>query len=161
MIACPTPVARAGRAPVTEGNVTDYDVIREELRRLAERYQLREIAYDRWNATQIVTQLHRRGVTMVATGQGTRSLGAPTGELERLVLEGALVHGGHPVLRWMVGNTATDEDPTASVRPRKHKSRERIDGVVALVMAIDRVMRHTCGGDGESAYADGHGLVTV
>jgi phage terminase large subunit-like protein len=147
-----------GALRVTEGNVTDYDVIREDLRELAERYQIREIAYDRWNATQLVTQLQSDGAAMVAMGQGFGSLAAPTREVERLVLEGSLQHGGTPVLRWMVGNAAVEQDAAGNRKPSKRKSRERIDGVVALIMALGRAM--LAPGEGEtSAYADGHGLV--
>jgi phage terminase large subunit-like protein len=148
-----------GALRVTEGNVTDYDVIREDLRELAERYQIQAIAFDRWNATQLVTQLQQDGATMVAMGQGFNSLAAPTREVERLVLEGSLQHGGHPVLRWMVANAAVEQDPVGNRKPSKRKSRERIDGVVALIMALGRAM--LAPGEGEtSAYAD-HGLVVV
>ena len=96
---------------------------------------------------------------MVAVGQGFNSLAAPTREVERLVLEGSLQHGGHPVLRWMVANAAVEQDPAGNRKPSKRKSRERIDGVVALIMALGRAMVAE-EGRGESAYAD-HGLFTV
>jgi phage terminase large subunit-like protein len=144
-----------GYLTVTEGNVTDYDVIREDLRELAERYQIREIAYDRWNATQLVTQLQQDGAAMVAMGQGFSALAAPTREVERLVLEGSLQHGAHPVLRWMVANAAVEQDPAGNRKPSKRKSRERIDGVVALAMALGRAM--VAGReDGATAYQDHH-----
>lgn len=150
-----------GHLRVTEGNVTDYDVIREDLRELAERYPIREIAYDRWNATQLVTQLQQDGAAMTAMGQGFGSLGAPTREVERLVLEGSLRHGGTPVLRWMVANTAVEQDAAGNRKPSKRKSRERIDGVVALVMALGRAMVAGPQAEEESAYAGGRGLFTV
>lgn len=150
-----------GLLTVTEGNVTDYDVIREDLRALAERYAIREIAFDRWNSTQLVTQLRADGATMVAMGQSIPSLAAPTREVERLVLEGSLAHGGTPILRWMVGNVAVEQDSAGNRKPSKGKSRERIDGVVALVMALGRAMVHTPEPEGASAYADGRGLLLV
>ena len=149
-----------GMLRVTEGNVTDYDVIREDLRELAERYQIREIAFDRWNATQLVTQLQQDGATMVATGQSIPSLAAPTREVERLVLEGSLQHGGHAVLRWMMANTAVEQDAAGNRKPSKRKSRERIDGVVALVMALGRAMVAQPGTENVTAYQD-HGLLLV
>jgi phage terminase large subunit-like protein len=149
-----------GLVRVTEGNVTDYDVIREDLRELAERYAIREIAFDRWNSSQLVTQLQADGAVMVATGQGFGSLAAPTREVERLVLEGSLQHGGTPVLRWMVSNVAIEQDAAGNRKPSKRKSRERIDGVAALVMALGRAMVATPGPTGESAYTD-HSLVVV
>jgi phage terminase large subunit-like protein len=155
----PYPVWReAGYLRVTEGNVTDYDVIRDDIRELAERYQIREIAFDRWNATQLVTQLESDGALMVAMGQGFGSLAAPTRELERLVLEGTLQHGGTPVLRWMVANAAVEQDHAGNRKPSKRKSRERIDGVVALIMALGRAMVAAPGGG--SSYAD-HRLLIV
>jgi phage terminase large subunit-like protein len=147
----------AGFLRVTEGNVTDYDVIREDLRELAESYAIQEIGYDRWNSTQLVTQLQADGATMVPIGQGFQSMAAPTRELERLLLEGSLVHGGTPVLRWMVGNVAIERDAAGNQKPSKRKSRERIDGVVALIMGLSRAM---LAGAEDSAYAD-HRLVVV
>jgi phage terminase large subunit-like protein len=146
-----------GYLRVTEGNVTDYDIIREDIRELAEQYAIQEIAYDRWNATQLVTQLQADGAAMVKMGQGFESMKAPTNELERLLLAGSLIHGGTPVLRWMVGNAAVEQDAAGNRKVSKRKSRERIDGVVALVMALARGMVAT---NEDSAYAD-HRLVVV
>lgn len=127
----------------TDGNVCDYDVIREAIRELSERYDIREIAYDRWGATQLVTQLQADGATCVPFGQGFGSMAAPTKELDKLVAEGSLRHGGHPVLRWMAGNVATEQDAAGNLKPSKKKSREKIDGIVALIMAVDRATRNT------------------
>lgn len=146
-----------GHLAVTEGNITDFDVIRDQLRELAETYRIQEIGYDRWNASQLVTQLQADGATLVPIGQGFASMSAPTHELERLVLEGKLIHGGTPVLRWMVGNASVEQDLVGNRKPSKKKSRERIDGVVALIMAVSRAMVADPGG---SAYAD-HRLVVV
>jgi phage terminase large subunit-like protein len=121
--------------------VCDYDVIREFVRELADEFDIREIAFDRWGATQLVTQLQGDGATCVPIGQGFASLSAPTKELEKLILSGQVRHGGHPVLRWMAGNVAVEQDPAGNVKPSKKKSTERIDGVVALVMALDRAIR--------------------
>ncbi len=125
----------------TAGNVCDYDVIREFIRELADEFEIREIAFDRWGATQLVTQLQGDGANCVPIGQGFASLSAPTKELEKLVLSGDLRHGAHPILRWMAGNVAVEQDPAGNVKPSKKKSTERIDGIVALVMALDRAIR--------------------
>ena len=127
----------------TDGNVCDYDTIREAIRDLSERYDIREIAFDRWGATQLVTQLQSDGATCVPFGQGFGSMAAPTKELDKLVAEGSLRHGGHPVLRWMAGNVATEQDAAGNLKPSKKKSREKIDGIVALIMAVDRATRNT------------------
>jgi phage terminase large subunit-like protein len=91
---------------------------------------------------------------MVATGQGFQSLSPPTKELLRLVLDKRLAHGKHPVLRWMADNMVVRTDPAGNVKPDKQKSREKIDGMVALIMALDRATRHT---DPRSIY-DTRGL---
>ena len=127
---------------ITDGNVCDYDVIRGQIQELSERFDIREIAYDRWGATQLVTQLQSDGATCVPIGQGFASLSAPTKELDKVIAGGALRHGGHPVLRWMAGNVAVEQDAAGNVKPSKKKSTEKIDGIVALIMAIDRATRN-------------------
>jgi phage terminase large subunit-like protein len=131
---------RQGFIEATEGNVVDYDVVRAKINELAKTYQIREIAIDRWNSTQLQTQLIGDGFTVVPFGQGFASMTAPTKELERLLLEQKLRHGGNPVLRWMASNVAVDQDAAGNLKPSKARSRERIDGIVALVMAIGRAM---------------------
>jgi phage terminase large subunit-like protein len=143
----------------TDGNVCDYDSIREAIRELSEKYDIREIAYDRWGATQLVTQLQADGATCVPLGQGFGSMSAPTKELDKLIAGGAIRHGGHPVLRWMAGNVAIEQDAAGNVKPSKKKSTEKIDGIVALIMAIDRATRNAEGG---SVYDDpAYEMVTV
>jgi phage terminase large subunit-like protein len=129
---------RSGAMLATEGNVTDYGVIRQTIRELAEQYELRELAIDRWNSTQLQTELGEDGITVVPFGQGFASMAAPTKELERLTLERRLAHGGHPVLRWMASNVAVKTDPAGNLKPDKSRSTEKIDGIVALVMALGR-----------------------
>jgi len=90
---------REGLIEATPGEVIDYDRIRRRLNELAERYDVREIAIDRWNATQLATQLTDDGFEIVAFGQGYASMNWPTKKLEELVLGRRLAHGGHPVLR--------------------------------------------------------------
>lgn len=132
--------ARSGFIETTEGDVVDYDRIHERLRDLAARYAIQEIAYDRWNATHLITQLQGDGATVVPIGQGFSSLSAPSRELEKLVLARALRHGGHPVLSWCALNCVAETDAAGNVKPSKKLSTERIDGAVALVMALARAM---------------------
>ena len=103
-------------------------------------FQVREIAYDPWNATHIALRLQDRGPRMVEFRQGFRSMAAPTRELEKLIIAGQLAHGGNPVTRWMASNVAVAQDPAGNLKPAKDKSTERIDGIVALIMAIGRAM---------------------
>ena len=86
---------------------------------------------DRWNATQLATQLTDDGFEMVAFGQGYASMNWPTKKLEEVMLAQRLSHGGHPVLRWMAGNVSIETDAVDNWKPSKKKSRERIDGIVA------------------------------
>ena len=132
--------ARQGLVRLTEGNVVDYDVIRADINTLGAQYDIREIAIDRWNSTQLQTQLMGDGFTVVPFGQGFASMTAPTKELQRLVLERRLRHGGHPVLRWMASNVAVRQDPAGNIKIDKAKSTERVDGMVALAMAVGRAM---------------------
>ncbi len=129
-----------GLIEATPGNVTDYDVIRHRILEDCERFSVREIAIDRWNATQISTQLQEEGITVALFGQGFASMSAPAKELERLVTGGNFAHGGNLVLRWMASNCAIAQDPAGNIKPDKARSSEKIDGVVAVVMALGRAI---------------------
>ncbi len=132
--------ARQGFIEMTEGNVVDYDVIRRRINELGERFKIREIAIDRWNATQLAVQLQGDGFEVVTFGQGFRDMSGPTKELEKLVISGKLRHGRHPVLRWMASNVSVETDAAGNLKPSKKKSTERIDGIVASIMALGRAM---------------------
>lgn len=132
--------ARQGRIIATEGSVIDYDVIRAKINELSEVYHIKEIAVDRWNATQISTQLAGDGFEMVGFGQGFASMTAPTKELERRILSQEINHGRCPILRWMASNVSVKQDPAGNIKPDKSRSTERIDGIVATLMALGRVM---------------------
>jgi phage terminase large subunit-like protein len=132
--------AKEGLISLTPGNVTDYDVIRRDIGVLGEQFDIREIAVDRWNATQITTQLEGDGFEMVPFGQGFASMSAPTRELERLVISGGLAHGGHPVLRWMAGNAAATMDAAGNVKLDKKKSTARIDGIIGVIMGLGQAI---------------------
>ena len=129
---------RDGYIEATPGEVIDYDRIRARINRLGEQFQIREIAIDRWNATQLATQLTGDGFEMVAFGQGYASMNWPTKKLEEVVLGGKLAHGANPVLRWMAGNVSIEKDAADNWKPSKKKSPERIDGIVALIMGLER-----------------------
>jgi phage terminase large subunit-like protein len=77
---------------------------------------------------------------MVEFRQGFRSMAAPTRELEKLIVSEKLAHGGNPVTRWMAANAAVAQDPAGNLKPAKDKSTERIDGIVAIIMALGRAM---------------------
>lgn len=127
---------RDGHIRATDGNVTDYDVIRRDIVELAKKYNIRQVGIDRWNATQLATQLQGEGISVVGFGQGYGSMSAPTKQLENLVLSEKIRHANHPVLSWMAANVAVQSDYAGNIKPSKQKSTERIDGIVSLVMAL-------------------------
>jgi phage terminase large subunit-like protein len=133
---------RAGLIEATPGNVIDYGFIVERILTLRPIYEIEEIAFDRWGAFQISAQLNDAGITMVQFGQGFVSMSAPMKELLRMTLNQQLQHDGNPVLRWMADNMVVTQDAAGNVKPNKSKSREKIDGMVAGVMALDRAVRH-------------------
>ena len=133
---------RQGYLLSTEGNVIHYDFIEKFINNLAEKYHIVEIAVDRWNATQMIQNLEGDGFTMVPFGQGFASMSGPTKDFYRLLMEGKIIHGGHPVLRWMAGNVVVDTDPAGNIKVTKAKSKEKIDGIVAAIMALDRCIRN-------------------
>ena len=146
-----------GYLMATEGNVVHYGFIEEFIKELGEKYHIKEIAVDRWNATMLTQNLEGDGFTMIPFGQGYASMSPPTKEFYKLLMEGQIVHGGNPVMRWMAGNVVVDTDPAGNIKPTKARSPEKIDGIVAAIMALDRCIRHdTTSG---SVYDDPeHGL---
>ena len=139
--------AAAGLIDVTEGDVIDYDAIRVRLRADAETYDLQEVAYDRWGATQLASDLLDEGFPLIQVGQGFATMSGPTKELLRLIASGAYRHGGNPVVRWQAGNLITRSDPSGNIKPDKARSTDKIDSLVAGIMALDRAIRHTTADD--------------
>ena len=130
---------------------SDYGFIEKFIENLGERFNIREIAFDRWGAVQMVQNLEGMGFTVVPVGQGFKDMSPPTKELMKLTLEERLAHGGHPVLQWMMDNIFIRTAPAGNIKPDKEKFTEKIDGAVATIMALDRAIR--CGNDtSESVY---------
>lgn len=148
---------RQGFLQTTEGNVVHYGYIEKFIEQLGERFNIREIAFDRWGAVQMVQNLESMGFTVVPFGQGFKDMSPPTKELMKLVLEERIAHGGHPVLRWMMDNIYVRNDPAGNIKPDKEKSTEKIDGAVATVMALDRAIR--CSNDTTESVYDTRGLL--
>nr|DAH92624.1 MAG TPA: Terminase large subunit [Caudoviricetes sp.] len=150
---------RMGLFHITEGNVVDYNFVRKTINELHTMYNIKEIAADRWNATQLITDLQGDGFTVVPMGMGFKDMSPPMKELYKLLLEGKFIHGGNPVLRWMAGNVVAEIDAAENIKPSKKKSTEKIDGIVAWIMALDRCIRHEMQG---SVYDEpGHDLVVI
>lgn len=135
--------ARLGFIKLTPGNVIDYSFIEAEIKTVADRFELVEIGFDRWGSTQMMQNLQAIGGDewVVPIGQGFASMSPPMKELERLYLDEKLAHGNNPVLNWMADNLVAVADPAGNIKPDKAKSRERIDGMVALIMGVDRAVR--------------------
>lgn len=136
-----------GFVATTEGSAVDYRrITRRIIDELAARFHIREIAFDRWGAPQVAQELTDAGLQVFPMGQGYASMSAPTKHLQELVLQRRLRHYGNPVLRWMADCLTVSQDPAGNIKPVKverHRSSKRIDGMVALVMALDRLMRNS------------------
>ncbi len=135
--------ARQGYLKVTPGDAIDYAFIKKQILEDAAKFQLVDLNVDRlFQAHQLAMELMDEGLTVVGMGQGFLSMAAPMQELERRLLARKIRHGGNPVLRWMAGNVAVKQDPAGNLKPDKAQSQGKIDGIVSLVMALDRAMRH-------------------
>ena len=143
---------RQGYLMSTEGNVIHYGFIEKVIEQLGELYHIREIAFDRWGAVQMVQNLEGAGFTVVPIGQGYRDMSPPTKAFYELLMKGEIIHGGNPVMRWMAGNVVVETDPAGNIKPTKAKSAEKIDGIVAAIMALDRCIRNA--GQQGSIYDD-------
>mgnify|MGYP001572089674 FL=1 len=167
--------ARKGFVHLTHGNIIDYGYIRQTLKEMRGLYDLKELAYDRWGAVQLIQLLEEDGFlvdpeaikknrygnapVIIAFGQGFASMSPPTKELMTLTLQGNIRHGGQPVLRWNADNLVVAQDPAGNLKPDKAKATQKIDGMVALVMGLDRAIKHT-GSEGKSIY-ETRGILTA
>jgi phage terminase large subunit-like protein len=148
---------KQGVLETTEGDVIHYGFIENFIDNLGKKFRIKEIAFDRWGAVQMVQNLEGLGFTVVPFGQGFKDMSPPSKRLMELVLEKNIAHGGHPVLRWMMDNIFIRTDPAGNIKPDKEKSTEKIDGAVAAIMALDRAIRH--GGSTGSVY-DERGILS-
>ena len=129
-----------GYVTVTPGNVIDYDFVKADILRIVADYDLQASAYDRWNSSQTIIDLQNEGMVCNPFGQGYGSMSAPTKEFEKMVLTGKIEHFGNPVLRWMLASTVVMTDPAGNIKPDKAKSMQKIDGIVASIMALGEWM---------------------
>lgn len=143
---------RQGFLQTTEGIVVHYGVIEAFIEEIGTRFDIRKIAFARWGAVQMSQNLEGLGFTVVPFGQGFRDMSLPSKELMKLALEGCLAHAGHPFLALMVDNIHVRTDPAGNIKPNKQKSTEKIDGVVATIMAFDRAIRNASTTTSGSVY---------
>ena len=142
---------------LTDGDVTDYNYIKKKIKEVAEIVNIKSIAYDRWNSSQIILDLLEEGLPCEPFGQGFASMSAPSKMLETLVLSKQINHGGHKVLRWSCSNISIKTDPAQNIKLDKSKSTERIDPMVALVMALGCYMND----DSQDSAYDDRGIVWI
>ena len=147
-----------GLLTVTDGAVIDFGVIEEDLLTDCSRFEVREVPYDPFQATQLSTRMAAQGVPMVEMRPTVLNFSEPMKQLEALVLQGRLHHNGDPVLTWMMSNVVAHMDAKDNIYPRKERPENKIDGVVALIMAIGRALAGDANG-GASVY-DERGLLT-
>jgi phage terminase large subunit-like protein len=129
----------AGYITTTEGNITDLSYIEQDVLNAMGTYNVREIAYDAYGATQLSASLIEKGAPMVKFAQGIMSMSDPSKELEKSVKSKTIVHGGDPVLSWMMSNCVLYIDPNDNIKIKKEGEKNKIDGVIALVMALGRL----------------------
>jgi phage terminase large subunit-like protein len=146
--------AEQGHLNATPGNVVDYKFIKQAIIDIADKHPILELAYDPWNATSLITDLQELGMRVAPTRQGFATMSAPTKRLEALILSKELNHGGHPVLRAHADSALVTSDPAGNIKCDKSRSVSRIDGVVALIMALNSAMLTGSGFTGKSVYEE-------
>jgi phage terminase large subunit-like protein len=129
-----------GRLRATPGDTMDFDLIGDEILEDASRFQVLSVGYDPWQATQLATKLLEDGAPMVEVRQTVQNFSSPMKEIEFLVRQGRLHHDGDPVLTWMISNVVCHVDAKENIFPRKERAENKIDGVVALIMALARAI---------------------
>lgn len=133
---------RQGYLLATPGNVIDYAYVETFIDELGKKYHIKEIAFDRWGAVEMTQHLEGAGFTVIPFGQGYASMSPPMKAFYEMLMRGEIIHGGHPVLRWMAGNVIIKTDDAGNIKPTKERGSEKIDGIVAAVMALDRCLRN-------------------
>ena len=146
-----------GYVQATPGNVIDYAYIQNTIGELSYKYHIREIAFDRWGSNMLVERLSEMGLTVVPFGQGYKDMSPASRAFYEELMKGNIIHGGNPVMKWMCGNVVIEQDPAGNIKPTKAKSKDKIDGVVAAIMALDRCIRH----ENEESVYDNRGLLWI
>jgi phage terminase large subunit-like protein len=136
---------KEGLLKATPGNVADYDYIESQINRDREKFDVRGLAYDPWNSSQLVNDLVAAGAPMVKTRQGLVTLSAPTKELQKVLMEGTAErpmfrHGGNPAVRWQADNFAVAMDDAGNVKPSKKLAGDKIDAIAAAINAMSLVL---------------------
>lgn len=128
-----------GHITATDGAVTDLNYIRDELMKSFEKFQIKQVAFDPYGALGLVTELMDHGLPMVKFPQNITSMSDPSKELEKAILDKKLAHGNDPVIRWMAANCVIYTDPNDNIKVKKEAVANKIDGVIAIIMALGRM----------------------
>jgi phage terminase large subunit-like protein len=148
--------ADQGWITLTDGEYVHMDVVEKEILALSEKFRIQEMGFDPWNATTFATHMQESGLTMVEIRQGPKSMSEATKDFEMFVNTKRLHHGGNPVLRWAVSNAVIRSDVNGNVAPDRKSSIDKIDPVVASIMALSRA-----NGRAEDAYSGDRGFLTL
>lgn len=135
-------LANEGLLTLTLGEVVDFDVVKDDLFEFAGRFDVQEIAYDPWQATQLAQDLEKEGLTMVEIRHTVQNISEPMKQMEALVLQKLFAHGDCPVMTWMISNVVAKMDVKENIYPNKERNENKIDGPVAAIMALARAMVH-------------------
>lgn len=136
-----------GLLTLTMGEVVDFDAIKDDLREFYGRFDVREVAYDPWQATQLAQEMEKEGMVMVELRHTVQNLSEPMKELEALILQSKIAHGECPILTWQASNVVAKIDVKDNIYPNKERAENKIDGMVALIMAMSRAIVHQDGGN--------------
>jgi phage terminase large subunit-like protein len=121
---------------LTEKRSRDDDFMIDKIRELKDKFNIVNIAFDRWQSDNIVSKLEIEGVKFASFGQGFKSMSPAVKKMESLVMEGKLLHNNNPILKWCLSNTRIVRDDADNVKPSKSRSKEKIDAIVALIQAV-------------------------
>jgi phage terminase large subunit-like protein len=134
--------AADGWLTITEGNIIDFNEIKSDILDLSSKYQIDEVAYDPHQATMLVTELMKEGVKCIEVRPTVLNFSEPMKELDGLMKDKRIIHNGDPIMSWMVSNVVAKEDAKDNVYPRKEQERNKIDGVIAHLMALNRALNY-------------------
>lgn len=133
--------AEEGWLTITDGEIIDFNEIKADILGLCSAFEIAELAYDPFQATMLITELMAEGVPVVEMRPTVLNFSEPMKILDSLIRAGKIQHNGDPVMTWMISNTVAKADAKDNVYPRKERDENKIDGVVALLMALGRAQQ--------------------
>jgi phage terminase large subunit-like protein len=131
----------SGHLTITDGEIIDFDAIKEDLRDDLAEFDVQQVPYDPWQATQLATEMQNDGAPMLEFRNTVGNMSAPMKELDALVRDGRFHHDGNPVLKWMASNVVAKLDNKENIFPRKERPENKIDGIVAAIMGVGAIMQ--------------------